>query len=391
MKKLGLAVLLLGCLVVAGCAKKEAQTVVATINGVELSSVDYERNLERLVKAQNPQALQQPYAKDILGKRVLQDMIIKEVFLQQAKKANIAATQEEIDTVIEKVKSQFKVNKDGKELTEAEQEKAFENALKADNITKEKYLATVADDIIIEKYRRALISTNLKPVTDKETKIFFDNVSAIYNDDKKKIEEIKKINGRYEEAAVVANQLKTSLAAKVQFDLILVYADKNMSKEELAQRKQLADKIRKEIKDKSNFAEVAKKYSQQQDSKIYFSRMNMYEGMAPTELSSRALKLKVGEVSNVFEIFVSNAVPNAAQGFFIMNVVEKSAGKKFDYEPSKQELKAYINQKRVESIIAQARQTLIKEADIKVFKTFEMDKAAQQQTQQQAQQVQNPA
>ena len=111
--------------------------------------------------------------------------------MQQAKKSNVTATQEEIDAVVARVKSQFKVNKDGKELTEAEQEKAFEDALKADNITKEKYLATVADDIIIEKYRRALISKNLKPVTDEETKIFFNNVSAIYNNDKKKIEEIE--------------------------------------------------------------------------------------------------------------------------------------------------------------------------------------------------------
>ncbi len=377
MKKFGGLVLMFLCLVVAGCAKKEVPTVVATVNGTEISSVDFDNNLERVIKNQNPQSLQQPFAKDILGKRVLQDMIIKEVFLQQAKKSNITATQEEIDNVVTRIKEQFKVNKDGKQLSQQEQEMVFDNAIKEQGITKEKYLSTIADDIIIEKYRRALLSTNLKPVTDEETKIFFNNVSAIYNNDKKKIEELQKNKGRYDEAEIVARNLKVNLAPKAQFDLVLVYADNNMSKEEFAQRKQLANTIRKELATASNFASVAQKYAQQQDSRIYFSRMNVYEGMAPIELSSKALKSNVGEVSNVFEIFRNNAEPNAAQGFFIMKVVEKAAGQKFAYAPFKQQLQDYINQKRAESIILQARQTLLKDADIKIFKTFDMDKTAQ--------------
>ena len=377
MKKV-VSLLLFVCLAMVGCVNQQNQkaSAVATVNGVEISSADFDSNWERAIKivqSQNAQPLEQN-AKDAIGKRILNDMVLKEVFLQQAKKSNIEATQEEIDAVVSKVKEQFKTDKDGKELTQEEQEKAFEDALKAQNITKEKYLSNVANDIIIEKYRRGLISTNLKPVTPEETKIFFDNVSAIYNNDTKKIEELKKSQGRYEESAVVANQLKASLAPKAQFDLILVYADKNMSKEELAQRKQLADSIRKEIKGKSNFADIANKYSQQQDSRIYFSKMNVFEGMQPVELTSKAFKMNVGDVSNVFEIFKDNAEPNVAQGYFIMNVVEKVAGQKFTYESFEKALIDYINTKRAESILSQATQTLVKEADIKIIKTFETDK-----------------
>lgn len=380
MKRLVVSVLMFVSMFIFGCAKEQVQTAVATVNGVELSSVDFDNNLERVVKvvqAQNPQSLQQPFARDILGKRVLQDMIIKEVFLQQAKKSNIEATQEEIDAIVSKVKEQFKFNADGKELTPEEKDAALDNAIKAQGITKEKYLSTIAEDVIIEKYRRGLISTNLKPVSDEETKIFFDNVSAIYNNDTKKIAELQKNEGRYAEANVVAQQLKVTLAPKAQFDLILVYADNKMSKEELAQRKQIANTIRKEIKDKSNFEDVAQKYAKQEDSRIYFSKMSIYEGMRPVELSSKAFKLNVGEVSSVFEIFKDNAEPNAAQGYFIMNVVEKVAGQKFTYESFEQQLKDYINQKRSESIISQAVQTLLKEADVKIIKTFKMDKVAE--------------
>ena len=353
MKKV-VSLLLFVSLIAISCVNQKAP-VVATVNGVEISSADFDSNFEKaiqIIQAQNPQSLQQPNARDIIGKRILNEMILKELFLQQAKKSNIEATQEEINAVTAKVKEQFKINKDGKELTAEEQDKIFKDALKAQNLTEEKYLSNIANDIIIEKYRRGLISTNLKPVTPEETKIFYNNVSAIYNNDTKKIAELKKTQGRYEEAAIVANQLKASLASKAQFDLILVYADKKMSKEELAQRKQIANAIRKEIKGKSNFADIAQKYSQQKDSRIYFSKMNVFEGMQPVELTSKAFKMNVGDVSNVFEIFKDNAEANVAQGYFIMNVVEKIAGQKFTYDSFEKQLVDYINTKRAESILS---------------------------------------
>ena len=384
MKKV-VSLVLFACLAFVGCVpqqqKQQSQSAVATVNGVEISAEDYDVNFNVAIQAvqnQNPQALQQPNAKDIIGKRILQNMIVREVLLQQAKKSNIEATQEEIDTVVSKLKEQFKVNKEGKELTSEEQEKAFEESLKAQNITKEKFLSNVAADIIVEKYRRGLISANLKPVSKEETKIFFDNVSIIYNNDTKKLEELKKDEGRYEEALIVANQLKASLAPKAQFDLVYVYADNKMTKKELEERKQIANSIRKEIKNKSNFADVAQKYSQQKGSKIYFSRMNVFEGMQPVELTSRAFKMNVGDVSDVFEVFNDgSAESNETQGYFIMNVIGKVAGQKFTYESFERELEIYINTKRAEYIVSKSVQTLVSEADIKVLKTFEMDKVEQ--------------
>jgi len=376
MKKLVSLVLLFVCLVMVSCTKNQ-NAPVATVNGAEISSKDFNETLNKaiaLVQNQDPQAMQQPYAQDILGKRILQDMIIKEVFLQKAKVLKFEATKEEIDTIVSQVKDQFKVNAEGKQLNKDEQEKAFEDAIKAQNLTKAQYLENVANDIIIEKYRRGLISSNLKPVSKEDTKSFFDNVSAIYNNDKKKIEELQKVPGRYEEAAVVANRLKAGLAPKVKFDLILVYADKKMTNDELSQRKQIANSIRKEIKNNSNFADIAKKYSEQKDARVYFSQMVMFEGMQPIELSSKAFKLNVGEVSNVFEVFKDDSIENAAQGYFIMNIVEKAAGQKFTYESFEKDLEQYINTKRAENVIQQSVAALLKEADIKVIKTFDIDK-----------------
>ena len=133
MKK-AVSLLLFVSLVFVGCVQNQKATAVATVNGVEISSADFDSNVEKaiqIVQAQNPQALQQPNAKDIIGKRILNEMILKELFLQQAKKSNIEATQEEINAITAKVKEQFKINKDGKELTAEEQDKVFKDALKA--------------------------------------------------------------------------------------------------------------------------------------------------------------------------------------------------------------------------------------------------------------------
>lgn len=382
MKKLVCLITLFCFFVIVGCTKN---TPVAIVNGTEISLQDYTNNLDKaiqLVKIQNPQIMQQPNAKDIIGKRVLNDMVINEVMLQQAKKNNITATKEEIDQVVTKVKEQLKTdNGNESQSTNEQKEKAFKEALKKMNLSEEKYLSNVADNIILEKFKRALISANLNPVKQEETKTFFDNISIIYNNDKNKIEELQKSPARFEEANVVANQLKSSLAPKATFDLVLIYANKDMSPEQLLQRKNLADSIKQEILNTANFEDIVQKYSQNKEDKIYFSTMNMYEGMEPLELSSRAFKMNVGQISDVFEIFKNDSQPNVAQGYFIIKLTEKVAGQKFTYSSFEKQLENYINIKRAENILSQATSTLLKEADIKILKTFDMDNQSQEKQQ----------
>jgi len=382
MKKLVCLITLFCFFVIVGCTKN---TPVAIVNGTEISLQDYTNNLDKaiqLVKIQNPQIMQQPNAKDIIGKRVLNDMVINEVMLQQAKKNNITATKEEIDQVVTKVKEQLKTdNGNESQSTNEQKEKAFKEALKKMNLSEEKYLSNVADNIILEKFKRALISANLNPVKQEETKTFFDNISIIYNNDKNKIEELQKSPARFEEANVVANQLKSSLAPKATFDLVLIYANKDMSPEQLLQRKNLADSIKQEILNTANFEDIVQKYSQNKEDKIYFSTMNMSEGMEPLELSSRAFKMNVGQISDVFEIFKNDSQPNVAQGYFIIKLTGKVAGQKFTYSSFEKQLENYINIKRAENILSQATSTLLKEADIKILKTFDMDNQSQEKQQ----------
>lgn len=356
------------------------ETSVAIVNGDAILSSDYDNNVENvlnLYKQQNPQALEQPYAKDYIGKKVLNDMVIKEVLIQEAKKANFTATKEEVDNYIAKVKENLKDPKTKQTITDKqEQENVFNKILKERNLTLEKYKQKVEEDIIVEKYKRAVISQNLKPVTEDELKLFYNNIAVIYNNDKKGIEQLRKNPAQFEEANVLAERLKVNLAPKAQIDVILVYANKNMDKDLFAQRKNIAKQIKKEIDNGENFDVVAQKYASVQNSNIYASRMNLVKGVGPEKLLSKAFALEVGGVSDIIEIISDSPKQNAAEGFFIIKVQEKYAGDKFTYQAYAKQLELYVNNKRAENLYNQVALQAIKNAQIKIIKTYDVDKSS---------------
>lgn len=387
MKKEKLVLSLFSCLVAVslfvGCAKNDVVAPVATVNNVPVSGAEYEKNMTRIIdslKAQNPQVLQEKNAEDIIGKRLLEDMIVREVSLQEAKKANITVTDEEVKEAIKQAKEQFKTDANGNELNERDQESAFYKALKEQGLTEKEYSDNVKKDIMINKYRRDLISKNMRAATPEETKAFFNNISAIYNNDSKKIAELKKTPGLFEEANVVAQQLKVTLAPKAQIDTILVFVDGNMSAQDKAARKELATKIRKEITNAAAFEDVAKKYTADPNDKIFASTIDVYKGMQPEEVSSKAISLNIDQVSDPIEVLRQNAAPNLAQGYFIIKVRGKIAEQQFIYENFADELTNYINNKRAEYVIAQSIANSVKGSDIKILKTYEMDKSTETAT-----------
>ena len=356
------------------------ETSVAIVNGEAILTSDYDNNVDNILniyRQQNPQVLEQPYAKDYVGKKILNDMIVKEVLVQEAKKAKLTATKEEVDNYIAKVKENLKDPKTNQVITDKqEQNKAFNKILKERNLSIDKYKKKVEEDIIVEKYKRAVISKNLRPVNADELKLFYNNISVIYNNDKKGIEQLRKNPGQFEEANVLAERLKVNLAPKAQIDVILVYANKKMDKNLYAERKNIAKQIKKEIDGGQAFEVVAKKYSSIKDSNIYVSKMNLIKGVGPEQLVSKAFSLDVGKISDIIEIVSDNPKQNAAEGFFIIKVQEKVAGGSFTYQEYAKELEKYVNNKRADNLFNQVALQAIKNSQIKIIKTYDVDKSS---------------
>lgn len=373
-----LAVVCIACFIFLEIQAKE--TSVAIVNGNAILTSDYDKTVENVLnvyKQQNPQVLEQPYAKDYIGKKILGDMIVKEVLIQEAKKAKVSATKDEIDNYILQVKNNLKDPKTNQTITDKqEQDKVFDNLLKENKLTLKKYKENIENDIIVEKYKKAMISQNLKPVTEDELKLFYNNIATIYNGNKKEIEKLRKNPGQFEEANVLAERLKVNLAPKAQIDVILVYANKQMEKNLYTERKNIAKQIKKEIDNGERFDVVAKKYTSIQNSNIFSSKMNLVKGVGPEKLVSEAFSLDLGEVSDPIEIISDKPVQNAAEGFFVIKTTEKVAGDKFTYQAYSKQLETYVNNKRAENLLAQVSLQAVKNSEIKIIKTYDVDKSS---------------
>ena len=114
-----LAALLLAACCVSAQAKV-MESSVATVNGKPILASEYDSYLQSVVEqyeATAPQVLERPYAKDILGKEVLRDLVSKELVYQAAEEAKITVKDSELDEGLAEIKSRFIVDEKTKKVT----------------------------------------------------------------------------------------------------------------------------------------------------------------------------------------------------------------------------------------------------------------------------------
>ena len=78
--------------------------------------------------------MEQPYAKDFLGKEVLKELISKELLYQAADEAKITVSDSEVDEGINEIKTRFIVDDEGKQDPKGA-DKRFTEALKKQHMT----------------------------------------------------------------------------------------------------------------------------------------------------------------------------------------------------------------------------------------------------------------
>ena len=113
-----LAVLCAAVLGVSAQAKV-MDSSVATVNGKPVLASEYDAYVEEVTAqyaANAPQVLERPYAKDIMGKEILKDLIAKELIYQAAQEAKITVKDSELDEGVNEIKNRFVIDeKTGKE------------------------------------------------------------------------------------------------------------------------------------------------------------------------------------------------------------------------------------------------------------------------------------
>lgn len=351
---------------------------VATVNGEPISSSEYESYLESVIdqyKATAPQVLEQPYARDIMGKEVLKGLISNKLVYQAAKEAKITVKDSELNEGLNEIKSRFIIDeKTGKEDPKGA-EKRFNAALKKQGLTQKSYEKKLSEEIASRKFMEQKVQEMVKPVEEADVKELYNHVEAFLKNDTKKLKALEKDPAKFQEAQAIAAKLKQLTGEQVMIGHIYLAAPKDMPAADAKKKEELAKKIKKEIDGGMDFSTAVKTYSEDQQGLATGGDMILIKGIAPKEIDAKAFSLAVGKVSDPIKTDL---------GYHIIKIKEKRAEKQVTYDDIARDLAQYLAQTRVQQAIATYLGDLYDKADVKITKEFDIDKEAAKAAQQPA-------
>ena len=353
---------------------KLMESSVATVNGRPVLASEYDAFLESVVeqyKATSPAALEQPYATDILGREVLKELISKELLYQAADEAKIVVKDSEIDAGINEIKTRFIIDeKTGKEDAKGA-DKRFNEALKKQGMTLKRYREKIKKDIAVRKLMEEKLRETIKPVEEADAKELYDRVEAVLKNNTKKLKALEKEDpAKLQEAQLIAAKLKQLTAEQVRIGHIYLAITKDMKPEDVKKKEALANQIKKEIDGGLDFSAAVKKYTEDPATVTTGGDMILIKGIAPKAIDDKAFTLAVGKVSAPIKSDV---------GYHIIKIKEKRAEKTIQFEDVARDLGQYLAQQRVQQAMTQYMEDLYNKADVKITKTFEVDKVAAEQ------------
>ncbi|MGL5313294.1 MAG: peptidylprolyl isomerase [Peptostreptococcaceae bacterium] len=316
-KKISLGLISILSLCLIGCDNEN----IATVNGVGIPREYFNKSME-IVNNTNkylggyyihylPKNEGKQYREN-LESTVFSLLIDNELIYQEAKKNGLLANENEINAKYEAIKKSLKCNK------------SYNDQIENLGIEEQYLKEIISRDLSIEKYKDKYLN-NINISEEQLLNYYENNIEKFYIDE---------INASH---------------------ILISTSDNNknvLSREEKENLKEKAEKILLELKNGSNFEELAKLYS---DDKIsgnkggnlgYFSKKDKN-----IEFSNEVFKLNTGEISNIIE---------TSYGYHIVKINDYR-NKLQSLDESKNEIKnILLNQKYNEHI-----NLLYKNADIK--------------------------
>lgn len=358
----------LGVFLVTGLQAKVMDASVATVNGRPVLSSEFDTYYEGVIEqyqAAAPQILEQPYAKDMLGKEVLRELISKELLYQAAEEAKIQVKDSEVDSGLAEIKARFSIDDTGKQDPKGA-EKRFNEALKKQHMSLKSYKNKIKKDISVKKLLEAQVQASVKPVEEADVKALYANVEAALKNKTKALKKLEKEDpAKLREAQLIAAKLKQLTAEQVRVGHIYLAVTKDMPAEEAKKKEELAKQIKKELDGGMDFSAAVKKYTEDKNALASGGDMILIKGIAPKEVDNAAFTLAVGKISAPIKTEI---------GWHIIKVKEKRAEKEIGYEDIAQDLAQYVAQNKIQTAMMEYVNGLADKADIKVTKTFEVDK-----------------
>ncbi|MGL5713115.1 MAG: peptidylprolyl isomerase [Paraclostridium sp.] len=283
MKK-GIALILaiaLGLMATA-CSSKEP---VALVNGTEISLECFEKTAatykESVEKIYGESTWEQEIGegikyKDELKKVILDQMIQEEVIYQEAKKENLEAKEEDINTKFNELKESISNDEE------------YAKFLKDNGIDDEFLKYQLIKDMSIQNYKEKF---------DKETEVSDNDMKKYYEENKDKY---------------IENEVK---ASHILISTVDDKTNEPLSDKDKKEARKKIEEIYTKVKAGEDFTELARQYSQDEYSAVNGGNLGFFgKGKMVVEFEETAFSLEKGEVSEIIE---------SQFGYHIIKVTDK--------------------------------------------------------------------
>ena len=277
--------------------------VIAVVNDEAITQ--YELDEARLVVLQQlkQQKVQQPAA-DVLDKQVLERLITERALLQYAKESGIKVDDTQVERTIQRIAEDNKLTLDG-----------LRQALAKDGIPYVKYRDDVRNEILVQRLREREVDNRIT-VSDSEVEAYLATIKA-----------------------------QAGGESEYRLAHILVAIPEQASADQIEAKRRRAEDALKNIRDGSDFGQVAAGFSDASDALSGGSLGWRSGARLPTVFAETVRTMKAGEVSPVLR---------SAAGFHIVKLVERRSSN----EP------ALVDQTHVRHILVRVNE-ITSEADAK--------------------------
>lgn len=301
---------------VSGVAKKDGVTIAARVNGVSITEQQIEMALDEYMPRAYFHGNVTAEKRAAFRPKALEDLIKKELYLQEAKKIGLEVKKEDLKAELKKYRDKFSSEKD------------FRRELKNAGFTLEQFEQFLENKLLLKVFTEEEISKK-------------SGVSEEY---------LKDFYARNKESYVLPD------AFRVRH--ILIRVAPTADNQERAKLKKDAEDVLAKAKGGEDFGELAYKYSMD-DYRVKGGDLGLlHKGRMLPEIESVALDMAVGQISDIIETIY---------GYHIVKLDEKVPGKQLSFEESRDKIKQSAEETRRNEIEGNLLNKLKANAKIEVY------------------------
>ena len=273
-----------------------APETVARVNGVAITALELKRATKNIIPPGPQKTMTEIELKKDVDKEALTKLISSELLYQEGQKLEIKDIEKKIDEKIAEDKAKFTNPQD------------FTKAMKDFELDEKDLREYIRRDLVIGNFIEKTIVSKIT-ITEADAKAFYDK-----------------------------NLDKFTKPETLRASHILIGVEQTASEEDKKKAKEKADKLRKELADGADFAELAKAnstcFSKDKGGDLgYFGRGQMVE---PFEKAAYALK--PGEMSGVIE---------TKFGYHIIKLMDRKGAEKVDFQEVKPKSKSTLKNRKL--------------------------------------------